>query len=51
MRLTLNVKTAWWVTCHLYTLQFFAAVMGTEPDYNKVTKFIVNHGMKFKVSK
>lgn len=51
MRLTPNVKMEWWVPCYLCTLQFVATVMGTEPDYNKVAKFIVDHGMKFKVSK
>lgn len=47
----LSIKTAWWVTCYLYTLQFVAVVMGTEPDYNKVAKFIVGHGIEFEVSK
>lgn len=51
MRLTLNVKRRWWLLPYLNILQFVYTVTGASPKYEKVKKFIIDHGFKFEVSK
>lgn len=47
--LEIRIRYAWWVDPYLWLLETFCDVMGTEPDYEKVAKFIM-HGAKVELA-
>lgn len=44
-RLSAEIKSRWWVSVYIKTLTLFCLMMGREPDYEKVSAFIVKHGI------
>lgn len=44
MVLNLKLKTAWWVVGYLRAVYFFAYVIGTEPDPDKVVSTLFKIG-------
>ncbi len=48
--LTLQLKTRWWLPMYLKTLKLFCLMMQREPDYEKVSAFIVKHGISQKLA-
>ncbi|EIW8606035.1 hypothetical protein CF311_002666 [Klebsiella aerogenes] len=43
--LSLEVKSRWWLPLYLKTLTLFCHVVQREPDYEKVSAFIVKYGI------
>lgn len=48
-RLSVEIKSRWWVPVYLRTLTLFCMMMRCEPDYRKVAKFIAKRGISQKV--
>ena len=49
IRLSVEIKSRWWVSVYLRTLTLFCLMMRCEPDYQKVGDFIVKYGISQKV--
>lgn len=41
-----TTRVSWWVMPCLNTLFFFCALVGYEPDTERVAQFIAKHGVK-----
>ena len=48
-RLSVEIKSRWWVPVYLKTLKLFCLMMRCEPDYQKVGNFIVKYGISQKL--
>lgn len=48
-RLSVEIKSRWWVPVYLRTLTVFYLMMRCEPDYQKVRNFLVKHGISQKL--
>ena len=48
-RLSVEIKSRWWLPVYIKTLTLFCVMMRCEPDYKKVGDFIVKHGISQKV--
>lgn len=48
-RLSVEIKSKWWLPVYIKTLTLFCLMMRCEPDYKKVGDFIVKHGISQKV--
>lgn len=48
-RATVSVTVRWWVGPYLQALVFFAWVMGTEPDYQRLAELLKRRGVKVTV--
>ena len=44
-RLSVEIKSKWWLPIYIRTLTLFCMMMRCEPDYQKVAEFIVKHGI------
>lgn len=44
-RLSVEIKSRWWLPVYIRTLTLFCLMMRCEPDYRKVAEFIVKHGI------
>ena len=44
-KLSVELKAKWWLPVYIKTLTLFCLMMGREPDYEKVSAFIVKHGI------
>lgn len=47
--LSVEVKSRWWLPVYIKTLTLFCLMMRCEPDYAKVSAFIVKHGISQKL--
>jgi hypothetical protein len=43
--LSVEVKSRWWLPVYIKTLKLFCMMLRCEPNYEKVTAFIVKHGI------
>lgn len=48
-RLSVEIKSRWWVPAYLRTLTLFCLMMQCQPDYQKVGNFIVKYGISQKL--
>ena len=48
-RLSVEIKSRWWVPFYLRTLTVFCLMMRCEPDYQKVGNFLVKYGISQKL--
>ncbi|BFT81758.1 hypothetical protein GVv1_25500 [Enterobacter pseudoroggenkampii] len=48
-RLSVEIKSTWWLPVYIKTLTLFCLMMRYEPDYRKVDEFIVKYGISQKV--
>ena len=48
-RLSVEIKSRWWVPVYIKTLTLFCLMMRFEPDYRKVAEFIVKYGISQKL--
>lgn len=48
-RLSVEIKSRWWVPVYLMTLKMFCVMMCCEPNYQKVGNFLVKHGISQKL--
>lgn len=48
-RLSIQIKSRWWLPDYLRTLTLICMLMRCEPNYQKVSAFIVKHGISQKV--
>ncbi len=48
-KLSVELKAKWWLPVYIKTLTLFCLAMRREPDYEKVSAFIVKHGISQKV--
>ncbi|CAH3686607.1 hypothetical protein AI2762V1_2208 [Enterobacter cloacae] len=48
-RLSVEIKSRWWVTVYIKTLTMLCLMMRCEPDYQKVGNFIVKYGISQKL--
>lgn len=48
-RLSVEIKSRWWLPVYIKTLTLLCLMMRCEPDYQKVGDFIVKHGISQKV--
>ena len=48
-RLSVEIKSRWWVPVYLRTLTLFCLMMRSEPDNQKVGNFIVKYGISQKL--
>lgn len=48
-KLSVELKAKWWLPVYIKTLTLFCLMMGREPDYGKVSAFIVKHGISQQV--
>ena len=48
-RLSVEIKSRWWVPVYLRTLTVFCLTMRCEPDCQKVRNFLVKHGISQKL--
>lgn len=44
-RLSVEIKSRWWLPVYIRTLTLFCMMMRCEPDYQKVAEFIIKHGI------
>lgn len=44
-RLSVEIKSRWWLPVYIKTLTLFCLMMRCEPDYQKVGNFIVKYGI------
>ncbi len=44
-RLSVEIKSRWWLPVYIRTLTLLCLMMRCEPDYRKVAEFIVKHGI------
>lgn len=49
LTLNLTARTAWWVPLYLRGMAFFCALMGTEPNWDKVEKVVLK-GVRLKIN-
>ncbi len=49
MGIVLEIKSRWWLPVYLRTLTLICILACREPDYDKVSKFIVRYGISQKV--
>lgn len=47
--LSVEVKSRWWLPLYLKTLTLFCQMVQREPDYEKVSAFIVKYGISQKL--
>jgi len=47
--LSVEVKSRWWLPVYIKTLKLFCMMFQCEPDYEKVTAFIVKRGISQKI--
>ncbi|KJP58463.1 hypothetical protein SR71_08440 [Klebsiella aerogenes] len=47
--LSVEVKSRWWLPLYLKMLTLFCHVVQREPDYEKVSAFIVKYGISQKL--
>lgn len=47
--LSVEVKSRWWLPLYLKTLTLFCQMVQREPDYVKVSAFIVKYGISQKL--
>lgn len=48
-RLSVEIKSRWWLPVYIKTLTVFCLMMRCEPDYQKVRNFLVKHGINQKL--
>lgn len=48
-RLSVEIKSGWWVPVYIKMLTLFCLMMRCEPDYQKVGNFIVKYGINHKL--
>ena len=48
-RLSVEIKSRWWLPVYIRMLTLFCMMMRCEPDYQKVGDFIVKHGISQRV--
>lgn len=48
-RLSVEIKSRWWVPVYIKTLTLLCLMMRREPDYQKVRNFLVKHGISQKL--
>jgi hypothetical protein len=48
-RLSIEIKSSWWVPVYIRSLTLFCMMMRCEPDYRKVGEFIVKYGISQKL--
>ena len=48
-RLSVEIKSRWWLPVYIRTLTLFCMMMRREPDYQKVGDFIVKYGISQRV--
>ncbi len=48
-RLSVEIKSRWWLPVYIKTLTLFCLMMRCEPDYQKVGNFIVKYGISQKL--
>lgn len=48
-RLSVEIKSRWWLPVYIKTLTLFCLMMRRKPDYRKVAEFIVKYGISQKV--
>ncbi|HGT8985932.1 hypothetical protein [Escherichia coli] len=44
-KLSVEVKSRWWLPVYIKTLTLFCLMTCREPDYEKVAAFILKHGI------
>lgn len=47
--LSVEVKSRWWLPLYLKTLTLFCQMVQREPDYEKISAFIVKYGFSQKM--
>lgn len=47
-RLSVEIKSRWWLPVYIRTLTLLCLMMRCEPDYQKVGNFIVKYGISQK---
>ncbi|AJB61654.1 hypothetical protein SS08_15565 [Enterobacter hormaechei subsp. steigerwaltii] len=48
-RLSVEIKSRWWLPVYIRTLTLLCLMMRCEPDYQKVGNFIVKYGISQKL--
>ncbi|BBS32465.1 hypothetical protein WP5S18C02_26710 [Enterobacter cloacae] len=48
-RLSVEIKSRWWLPVYIRMLTLFCMMMRCEPDYQKVGDFIVKYGISQRV--
>ncbi|MEG6330339.1 hypothetical protein UXO57_20930 [Enterobacter hormaechei] len=48
-RLSVEIKSRWWLPVYIRTMALLCVMMHCEPDYRKVAEFIVKHGITQKL--
>lgn len=48
-KLSVEIKSRWWLPVYIKTLTMLCLMMRCEPDYQKVGDFIVKYGISQKV--
>lgn len=48
-RLSVEIKSRWWLPVYIKTLTLLCLMMRCEPDYQKVGNFIVKYGITQKL--
>lgn len=48
-RLSVEIKSRWWLPVYIKTLALLCLMMRCEPDYQKVGNFIVKYGISQKL--
>ncbi len=48
-RLSVEIKSRWWLPVYIKTLTLLCLMMRCEPDYQKVGNFIVKYGSSQKL--
>lgn len=48
--MTLSVRIRWWVYPYLRTIKAFCLLFGTDPDIERICKFIMDYGVRIKVT-
>ena len=48
-RLSVEIKSRWWVPVYIKTMTLLCLMMRREPDYHKVGNFLVKHGISQKL--
>ncbi len=49
IRLSVEIKSRWWLPVYIKTLALLCLMMRCEPDYQKVGNFIVKYGISQKL--
>ncbi|SAD24609.1 Uncharacterised protein [Enterobacter hormaechei] len=48
-RLSVEIKSRWWLPVYIKTMTLLCLMMRCEPDYQKVGNFIVKYGISQKL--